>query len=192
MRIWTAAVMAMALSGLAASDVAAQTKPQNAPAAAGQPSARQLALSRRYVELMQTDQLDIVIRSAVESSASLDPNTANIPPEDREFMIDLAAELTSDLMPQMFDRLVPVYARTFSEEELQALVAFYDSDMGRSILSKTYSSMPEANEAMMALMPQLFEKMATRICVRYQCDPRELLGAMGMGEGGRTAGPPPK
>jgi uncharacterized protein len=192
MRIWTAAVMAMALSGLAATDIAAQTKPRPGPAAAGQPSARQLALSRRYVELMQTDQLDIVIRSAVESSMSMDPDTTSIPPEDREFMIDLAAELAADLMPQMFDRLVPVYARAFSEEELLALIAFYDSDMGRSILSKTYSSMPEANGAMMTLMPQLFEKMATRICVRYQCDPRELLDEMGMGEGARTAGPPPK
>jgi uncharacterized protein len=184
MRIGTVTAMVLALLAAGAEGAhAAQAKPQ-APAA-GQPSARQMALSRRYIELMQSDQLSVMIRSAIEMSVNTEPGAADMPTEDREFLLDLVTELTTDLMPQMFDRMVPVYAQVFSEEELLALIAFYDSEMGRSILEKTYSSMPEANAAMMEVMPQLFEKMAARMCAHYGCDTSELLEEMGVG-GGRT------
>ena len=180
MRIWTVTAAALALFVTHAGEAAAlQAKP--AVPAAGEPSARQMALSRRYIELMQTDQLSVVIRSSIEMGMNLEPGAGEIPAEDRAFLVDLATELTSDLLPQMFDRMAPVYARTFSEEELTALIAFYDSEMGRSILDKTYASMPEANAAMMEVMPQLFEKMAARICARYGCDTADALAAMGAG-----------
>ncbi|MBU1385206.1 MAG: DUF2059 domain-containing protein [Alphaproteobacteria bacterium] len=182
MRIWTvtAAALALFVAGTGEEAHAVQAKSQS-PAVAGEPSARQLSLSRRYIELMQSDQLSVMIRSAIETAASLDVDAAELATEDREFMLDLATELTTDMMPQMLDRMVPVYARVFSEDELLALIAFYDSDLGRSILEKTYSSMPEANAAMMEVMPQLFEKMAARMCVRYGCDTAEILGEMGIG-----------
>ncbi|MFN3931746.1 MAG: DUF2059 domain-containing protein [Brevundimonas sp.] len=187
MRIWTVTAAALVLFAAGTGEAhAAQAKPQS-PAAVGQPSARQLSLSRRYIELMQSDQLSVMIRSAIEMTAGSEFDAAELPTEDREFMLDLVTELTTDMMPQMFDRMVPVYARTFSEEELLALIAFYDSDLGRSILQKTYASMPEANAAMMEVMPQMFEKMAARMCVRYGCDTAEVLGEMGVG--GDTTAP---
>lgn len=187
MRIWTVTVACVALFASGTDKAhAAQDKPQSPPAA-GQPSARQLALSRRYIELMQTDQLAVMIRSGIEMVANADPDAADMPSEDREFLLDLATELTTDLMPQMFDRMAPVFARTFSEDELLALIAFYDSDMGRSIMAKTYTSMPEASAAMMEVMPQLYEKMAARMCARYGCDAAEVLAEMGVG--GHTAAP---
>lgn len=143
-----------------------------------QPSARQMHLSRRYVELTQSDQMEEAIRGMIVGEAEADPSMREMPAEDRAFMVDLATELTVDLMPQMLDRLVPVYARTFSEEELSALVTFFDTELGRSIARKSIESTPEANAAMMSVMPQLFEKMATRICARFGCDPAEMRAMM--------------
>lgn len=186
MRIWTVTAAAVALLAAGTGEAhAAQAK--SSAVVAGEPSARQLTLSRRYIELMQSDQLSVMIRSAIEMTAGSEFDAAELPTEDRAFMLDLVTELTTDMMPQMFDRMVPVYARTFSEEELLALIAFYDSDLGRSILQKTYASMPEANAAMMEVMPQMFEKMAARMCVRYGCDTAEVLGEMGVG--GDTTAP---
>ena len=180
MRIWTIMAAAVALLGINSGEALARlAKP--ATAAPGQPSARQMVLSRRYIELMQTDQLEVMIRSAIETGVNMEPGVADMPAEDRAFVLDLATELTTDLMPQMFDRMAPVYARTFTEEELLALIAFYGSDIGRSILTKTYASMPEANAAMMEVMPQLFEKMAARLCARYGCNTAEVLAEMGVG-----------
>lgn len=153
-----------------------------------QPSARQMHLSRRYVELTQSDQMEEAIRTIIVGEANADPSMREIPAEDRAFMVDLATELTIDLMPQMLDRLVPVYARIFSEEELSALVTFFETDLGRSIAGKSISSAPEANAAMMSVMPQLFDKMATRVCARFGCDAAEMR-AMMQGEAYGTAQP---
>ena len=54
---------------------------------------------------------------------------------EQNFLIPSREEalIRGDLVPQMITEMVPVYAGTFTEEELAALVAFYDTPMGRSI-----------------------------------------------------------
>lgn len=145
-----------------------------APQAASEPSARQLALTRRYIELTMSDQFEDALREMIADQAAMDPAAQDLPDEDRRFVADLTAELTTDMIPQMLDQMVPVYARTFSEAELEALIAFYDTEMGRSILAKTMESMPEASRAAMTVVPQMLEKMAARICQHYGCTPGEL------------------
>lgn len=172
MKVWAVILAGAVLAGAGAS--AAEEPKMLRVVVADQPSARQMTLSRRYVELMQGDQLESVIRELIVGEAAMDQTTQAMSQEDREFLIDLTTELTTDLMPQMMEQLVPVYARTFTEAELEALVAFYDSDLGRSVIAKTWTSMPETNQAMMAVMPQMMEKMQARFCAHYGCDPSEL------------------
>ncbi|NBB51556.1 DUF2059 domain-containing protein [Rhizobium sp. CRIBSB] len=153
---------------------AAQTPPKPAAVAeADTPSARQLALSRRYIELMQGEQIEDLVATMIQSSAMSDPNMRDMPQEDRDFLLELTTELTTELMPQMFEQLVPVYARAFTEAELEALIAFYDTELGRSIVAKTMETMPEANEAMMAVVPGMLEKMFSRLCAHYGCTEEE-------------------
>lgn len=171
MRLWLIMLAGLTL----ASGAAAQTKPQEPPpASADQASARQLELTRRYVDLMMTDQLETLIRQMIALEASMDPEARDMPDRDRRFMTELATELVTDMIPQMLDEMVPVYARTFSEAELEALIAFYDTEMGRSIINKTYASMPDATAAAMSVMPQMMEKMASRMCQHYGCTAEEL------------------
>jgi len=160
----------LSASTLAGPAVRAEEAPQTAPAA----SARQLELTRRYIALTMTDQFEDSLRELIAQQAQLDPNSSLLPAEDREFIVELSVELTTDMIPQMLEAMVPVYARTFSEEELEAMIAFYDSEMGRSILQKTVASMPEANQAAMSVMPRLMDKMAARICQYYGCEAEEL------------------
>lgn len=161
---------AMAGCGLAATSVRASEPPQAAPA----PSARQLELTRRYIELTMSDQFESSIREMIVDQVAMDPNARDMPEEDRRFLADLTAELTTDMIPQMLDQMVPVYARTFTEAELEALIAFFDTEMGREILSKTMTSMPEANRAALTVVPRLLEKMASRLCQHYGCTAAEL------------------
>ena len=145
--------------------------------------AHRLALSRRYVQLMQGDQLEESMREMIQASAAADTDTQGMSAEDQAFFVDLTADLTADLVPQMLDRMVPLFAEQFTAEELQALVDFYDNEVGREILRKTYMLMPQVNQAVMALMPQLFDKMALRICDHYGCDAEEVRSAMLEGSG---------
>ncbi len=165
-----------------------------APALAqGQPSARQMELSRRYVQLAQGDQIESVLRQMMAADTSSD--LEGLPAEDREFLLDVTSEILADLMPKMMEAMAPAYAETFTEAELEALVAFYDTEMGRSIINKNFEIMPEINVAVETIIPELFQKMASRMCARYGCDPREALAEMYAGAGmeppsGARAAPP--
>lgn len=158
---------AMAGAGLAATPVFASDLPQSATA----PSARQLALTRRYIDLLMSDQFEGVIREMIGQEMGRD---STLPEEDRRFLVGLTTELATDLIPQMINEMVPVYAAAFTETELEALIAFYDTEMGRSIAAKTVQVMPEASRAVMSVMPQLLDKMAARMCQHYGCEPGEL------------------
>ena len=172
MRLMTA-MLAAALAGsaLISPPAAAQQVPV-APAAA--PSARQLDLTRQYINLMMSDQLEDAIRQMIGDEMEGDASAQSLPDADRRFIMDLTAELTTDMVPQMIEEMAPVYAAVFTEEELLALIAFYGTDMGRSISNKTVMVMPEANRAVMAVIPQMMEKMAQRMCQHYGCTAAEL------------------
>lgn len=177
MRFWVVLLAGVTLA------TGAMAEQQKAPPGAGDPSARQLSLSRRYVELMQSEQLATAIREVVVAEMNGSNAGADLPAEDREYLIDLSTELAAEMVPQMMDQLAPVYARTFTEEELTAMVEFYDSEIGRSIVDKTYASLVEADQAMMSVMPRLMEKMAARICARYGCEQGEMDAILGTIQG---------
>lgn len=188
-------IIATAIAVLATSGVAA-TPSQAQTATAAVPSARQLDLTRRYINLMMSDQLEDAIRQVIGDDMANDTATQALPSEDRRFILDLTAELVADLVPQMVDQMVPVYAAVFTEEELVALVAFYDTEMGRSIADKSVMIMPESNRAIMSVMPQMMEKMAHRMCEYYSCTPAELQemrsGLMEATGGSPSATPAPR
>lgn len=144
------------------------------PPAATAPSERQMELTRRYLNLMMTDQFEGVIHQMLGAEFANDEQMQSLPEADRRFILSLTAELTGDMVPQMIAEMVPVYAAVFTEEELVALVAFYDTPLGRSIAEKSVQVMPEADRAVMALVPQMLEKMAMRMCQHYGCTPAEL------------------
>lgn len=167
--------------------IQAKVRPEAQQAAASQPSARQLELTRQYINLLMTDQLEGAIREMVGDEMANDTSAPALPAEDRRFILDLTAEMTTDMVPLMVQEMVPVYAAVFTEEELLALIAFYDNPLGRSIADKSIIVMPEANRAIMSVVPQMLEKMTLRMCQHYQCTPEELEEMRrGMREGFET------
>jgi hypothetical protein len=173
---------ALAATTLPAAPVAAQSSGQTSAA----PSARSCELARQYLNLIMTDQFEGVVRQMLGTEFENDSEMQVLPEDDRRMILDLTAELTVDLVPQMITEMVPVYATTFTEEELTALVAFYDTPLGRSIANKSIQVMPEADRAVMSVVPQLLEKMASRMCQHYGCSPeeqRQMLEGMREGAG---------
>ena len=136
--------VALAAATLTAAPVAAQSGEQAAP------SPRRTALARQYLNLLMTDQFEGVMHQMLGAEFENDSDMQALPDEERRFILSLTAELTADLVPQMISEMVPVYAGTFTEEELSALVAFYDTPMGRSIANKSIEVMPEADRAVIS------------------------------------------
>lgn len=173
---------ALAAMTLPAAPVAARSSEQTTAA----PSARSSELARQYLNLLMTDQFEGVIRQMLGTEFENDSEMQAMPDADRRMILNLLAELTTDMVPQMISEMVPVYAATFTEEELTALVGFYDTPLGRSIADKSIEVMPEADRAIMSVVPQMLEKMATRMCQHYGCSPeeqRQMLDEMRQGAG---------
>jgi hypothetical protein len=173
---------ALAVATLPATPATARSTEQTA----APPTARMTALAREYLNLTMTDQFEGVVRQMLGTEFENDSEMQALPEEDRRMILNLTAELTADMVPQMITEMVPVYATTFTEDELTALVAFYETPLGRSIADKSIQVMPEADRAVMSVVPQLLEKMATRMCQHYGCSPeeqREVLEGMRQGAG---------
>ena len=172
----------LAFATLPAPPVAARSYQETAAA----PSPVRTELARQYLNLLMTDQFEGVVRQMLGTEFQNDSEIQALPEADRRIMLDLTAELTTEMVPQMIAEMVPVYAATFTEEELSALVAFYGSPLGRSIADKSIEVMPEADRAIMSVVPRMLEKLATRMCQHYGCSPeeqRQMLEGMREGAG---------
>lgn len=170
---------------------AQQKKPPVAAAPAGEAPAaspHMLALSRRYIELMQADQMTGMLRQMMAAQMQADDHLRGASQEDRDFLTEVTTQMVDEMVTSMLDELAPVYARTFTEAELQALIDFYGSEQGRTILTKTYAAGADAQEAMMAVLPPIMEKMGARICEHYGCDAAER-GALRDEMNGALGGP---
>jgi hypothetical protein len=69
--------------------------------------------------------------------------TQQLPPEFFNVMLRMADER----MGEMMDALIPIYARQFSQEELDELVAFYRSPLGQRLVKATPAITRESMEA---------------------------------------------
>lgn len=176
MKISSGRVLACALAftlfaGLAQ---AAEPQPPAGHAAAADPEAE--ALVRRYLaavhfernmDNMQAAMLPVVAEQAARQSPSL---TA----EDRQAIVDIVRSVIRErMMPQMIERMVPLYAQTFSIEELKGLVAFYESPVGRSITDKLPALAPKGAEITRELLPgvqaEVLRRIVVEMCAKHAC-----------------------
>lgn len=106
--------------------VAAPASAQDAP----EPSARQLELAGRYLEL--TIHVDSEhARQLLEAEMARDSQgeAAQTPTADQVALIEGIAGI-------MVQALVPLYARTYTEQELDEMISFYESSTGQALLRK--------------------------------------------------------
>ncbi len=167
-----AAVAALSFTGLScAASASAQTTAAR-PAAEAKQDALKLQLANRFITLMQGDQMGEAMgqmMAAMTPASLADASTAEIA-EYRSLM----TEISTRMMPRIFEVMAPIYADIFTVEELQALVAFYESDLGRSMMTKSYAAAPRIAEAMQSAMPAIMSDMASVICDRFECSAEEL------------------
>jgi hypothetical protein len=156
-----------ALALITAASVATAAEPAAVPpAAATQADPRAEALVRRYLAATHFE------RNMDSAQAALLPviaeQMARQNPElsaaDRQLIVDTTRKVMREkMMPQMLERMVPVYAATFSIPELEAMVAFYESPVGRSITDKVPSLGPKSAATMKELMPVMLAEVLREV-----------------------------
>lgn len=165
-RLFAGLMLALTLMAAPAA-VHAQIAAQPAPQTATQgEAAERLALANRFIVLIQGDQLAASMRQMM---TTMMPENPNIPAEQNQIIREVTGEMIEVMMPRMFDAMAPIYADIFTVEELRALVAFYESDVGQSLVRKSAAAAPRMAEVAQAVIPGVMGEMADRLCDRLEC-----------------------
>lgn len=160
-----ACLAAVAFLG-AAAPVAAQTAPQAPAAAQGAEQQAKAALVRRYFEAIQFDKLMNVMMESMMVSMT---ESSRLPEDKIPVMREAVLEAFGNVLPQMVDANIEIYAEAFTLEELEQLVAFYESPVGRSLMAKTVVLSRQSGEMMQRFQPIMQEEMRRQLCARMEC-----------------------
>ena len=144
-----------------------------APAAAGDtpPSAHSVELAKRLFSELNMAQMSQAMMSQVGPALVTQARKANpsLTDEQAKAISEAVAESTAALMTKVQDRMVPLYASTFTEKELQDLADFYDSPSGRAMVRKMPELAARLGPVMAELMPQMTADVQRRICAKTDC-----------------------
>lgn len=142
-----------------------------APAAAyAEPSAKALALTERMVVALHVEEtmmpmMRTLMRQQVDLMVSQQKNLT----DQQKTMISGAMGETMDevladgFMSDITKRLIPVYAEVYSEDELEAVVSFYESPIGQRVLHKMPQMGPAAAKVMTDIAPKMQAEFVERL-----------------------------
>jgi hypothetical protein len=146
---------------------AAHAAPGAAVAAASQASPEALALARRYVRALHMEDTVAKMLEQMDIMALMGINASDHP--DIKAMADANREATVAMLPKLIEGMTPVIATTFTEDELRAMVTFYEGPTGQSILAKTPALTQASMSIMVQLMPTVLSDMMERYCAKTTC-----------------------
>jgi len=159
----------LALSLMFTTGLAVQAQPAATPAAAQKaaPSARSLELARRYFKALKLAELVGGMMDDMDPLMAL--GESDVDAEDRALMGASVKEAFVAQMPAYVDALVPVMAEIFTEEELEAMVTFYESPVGQSAMAKTSQVNQQTVGIILKMMPSIMEDAMERYCSKTTC-----------------------
>ncbi|CAN5294826.1 hypothetical protein BH09PSE1_BH09PSE1_29320 [soil metagenome] len=185
-------------TALLAGPMTVQAEPMAAEPIRAEPmrdeAAVRLELSRRFIAALQTDQMASMLG---QMTVAFTPPTEGLNEEQQAALHRATATATTQMTTRLFDAMAPIYADIFTLEELNGLVAFYESDIGRSMMAKSYAAAPRITEVVIGMMPEMMQGMADSMCKDLGCTAQErarmdaAIAASPYGGGGQAA-PAPK
>ncbi|WP_292158490.1 DUF2059 domain-containing protein [Brevundimonas sp.] len=129
--------------------------------------ARREGLAARYIELS----LGGNVREQVESWIETDLSQADdMTAEERAWMRSNMPNLILAMIEGLSRDLAPIYAETFTTEELEAMVAFFESPLGRSIATKQFDLVAREQAVVGAQMLIFLESMWSKYCAAFDCE----------------------
>lgn len=152
--------------------LAADSTPPTADAVA--PSARSLELTRRYFAAMQMEKTVQVTVKAMMPAVIDRMSKANpkLTQGQKAAIAEAADESSQAMVARMTDRMAPIFATTFTERELEDLVAFYEGPTGRALVTKSPVFAARMGQVMRELAPAMSADMEQRFCAKVACPPK--------------------
>lgn len=138
---------------------AQDTAPQNVDPA-------KAALVERYFEAISMEKL---MNGILESMLASLAEDSDLPPQQSKIIQTAALEAFESVHDDMFGTYIALYADAFTLEELESLVAFYESPTGRSLMAKTLVLTQQSGEIYQQFQPRIEAEMMRRVCSQIDC-----------------------
>ena len=165
-----------AITGLAAVAALLCTSPA---LCADAPNPKAAALARTLFAEMHMDRLmDGMLKSMMPAMlAQAKKANPALTDEQAQVVTDAVQEAMSGFMGKLVDHIVPLYAETFTEKELQDVVDFYGTPSGQAMLAKMPQMTAKMGPLMGELMPEMTADVNRRICSKIDCSKRGPMPA---------------
>ena len=124
-----------------------------------------LDLAERYLELTQGGDLIKQMRGLVEEGYG----ASGMPADQRDWMAESMGDLLTEVMELAIAELRDDVADSFTVQELETAIAFYDSPIGRSVVRKQLDMNMELQEVMMPLLMPRMTSLMEKFCLRFDC-----------------------
>ena len=146
-----------------------------APAAAQEDrdNARRLELAQQYLEVSQGENLRKTVATYFEEAFA----KSEMPADQRDWLTQNMAVAFEQAMRATFADLTDDVAELYSVEELEAMIAFFDTPMGRSINEKGFEFGVRLEAAMTPHLTTAFTQLAEKFCARFECEADEDAAA---------------
>lgn len=140
--------------------------------------ARKLVLARRYMKAARMDEIMTLSMKGMGASMieQMEAQFPDMPKGYSKAVVEAMGESTAAMMKDMSDRMIPIIARVYTEDELTKISEFMESPVGQSMIDKT----PQLSAAMAQSMPQVMgdfqADFQARLCRKIDCDAPALKG----------------
>jgi uncharacterized protein len=137
-------------------------------------NAHSLALARHLFAEMHMDQLMAGMVTNMTPAMVAQARKANpaLTEDQAQIITQAISESSEAMMTKAIERIIPLYASTFTEKELEDLVGFYDGPTGQAMLNKMPVLMSKMGPVMTELMPGMMADVNQRICSKMDCSKR--------------------
>lgn len=122
---------------------------------------------QKVQELLQVMDMDAMMETINQQINGMMQNVArdlNVSPEEQEIFDDYYQKVNKVMLDEMsWEKMEPlvldIYSNSFSEEEITAMLNFYKTEVGQSILKKmplvVQESMVSSQQMLQAILPKL-------------------------------------
>ena len=140
-----------------------------APALAQDPdAARRHQLAEQYVELSLGENIAALVGQIVEEDLAASPDMSD---RERAWMRANMPPMILEAIDRMAKDMAPIYAETFTIEELEALVTFYSTPLGQAVAIKEFELGSRIDELLGGAMIEFFQTFEAKYCAEFDCEP---------------------
>lgn len=134
------------------------------PAPQGAPTPTQLELAREVIKATQFDRMfdQMGVQMQKIAASQLNVSSPDLTPEQKEAAGKIMGEvmtLSMDAAKEVLSKVDTIYAEVYSEAELKAMLAFFASPEGQSMLQKQ----PQIMQHMMPLIQDMQKEIGPKI-----------------------------